>query len=145
MSYLIPFYDLPLLDIIYVYLIITPWMYNSQHNHVVPLCFLVSGTKYSHTLFLNLTFFDFLNILFDWYDSRDQVSKLFKGTSLRRLGNLSIMKYPITSFVRHQSTFNSLLLIQCVMKNKQMSMCLVSLIIDDLPLFSRRMELLLSC
>ena len=65
MSYLIPLYDLPLLDIIYVCLILTPWMSNYQHTHVVPLGFLVSGTKYSHTLFLNLTFFDFLTILFD--------------------------------------------------------------------------------
>ena len=51
---------------------------------MVPLCLLVSETKYSLTLLLNLTLF---NIIFDWDDSHDQVSKLIKVTALRRLGH----------------------------------------------------------
>ena len=82
MSYLIPFYDLPLVSSPYVCLILTPWMYDSQNTPVVPLCLLISGTKYSHTLLLNLTFFDFFIILFDWDEYHDQVSKILKDTSL---------------------------------------------------------------
>ena len=62
-------------------------MSDSKYTTVVPLCFLVSGTKYSHYLLLNITLFYFFNIIFDWDESRDQVSKLLKDNSLRRLGN----------------------------------------------------------
>ena len=62
-------------------------MSNSQHNPVVPLRLLVSGTKYYHTLLLNLNLFDFFIILFDWDDSHDQVSKLIKETSLCMLSH----------------------------------------------------------
>ena len=87
MSYLIIFYDKNLLAGLHACLILTPWKYYSQYTTVVPLCFLVSGTKYSDYLLLNLTFFDFFNIIFDWDDSHDQVSKLLKDNSLRRSGN----------------------------------------------------------
>ena len=40
-------------------------MSDSQQTPVFHLCFLVSGTKYSYTILLNLTFFDLFNILFD--------------------------------------------------------------------------------
>ena len=62
-------------------------MYDYQHTPVVPLCFLVSGTKYSLTIILNITFFDLFNILFYLDESHDQVSKIIKETSLRRLGH----------------------------------------------------------
>ena len=58
-----------------------------QHTPVVPLYLMVSGTKYSHIILLNLTLFDLFNILFDWDDSHDQVSKLIKESSLHRIGN----------------------------------------------------------
>ena len=64
--------------------ILTPWVYDSQHTHVVPLYLLVSGTKYSPTLFLSITF---LNIIFDWDDFHYQVSKHLKYTALCRLGH----------------------------------------------------------
>ena len=87
MPYLIPFYNNTLLASPHICLILTPWMSDSQYTTVVPLCFLVSGTKYSHYLLLNITLFDFFNIIFDWYESHDQVSKLLKDNSLCRLGN----------------------------------------------------------
>ena len=59
-------------------------MSDSQHTPVVPLCLLFSGTKYSLTLLLSLTF---LNIYFDWNDSHYQLSKLLKETALLRLGH----------------------------------------------------------
>ena len=62
-------------------------MSDAQHTPVVPLCLLVSGTKYSLTLRLNPTFFDLFNIHFDWDDSSDQVSKLLKEIYLCRLGH----------------------------------------------------------
>ena len=86
MSYLIPLYDFPLLAGPYVCLVLTLWMSDSQHTYVVPLCLLVSRTKYSHTLLLNIAFFDLFNIIFDWDESHDQVSKKFKETSLCSLG-----------------------------------------------------------
>ena len=60
-------------------------MSDSQHTHVVPLCLLISGTKYSHTLILDITFFGFFNILFYLGESHDQVSKILKETSQRRI------------------------------------------------------------
>ena len=87
MPYLIPFYDNTLLDSPHVCLILTPWMSDSQYTTVFPLCFLVSGTRYSHYLLLNLTFFDFFDTFFDWDESHNQVSKILKDNSLRRLGN----------------------------------------------------------
>ena len=87
MSHHVPFYILPLLASQYVCLILTPWVSYSQHIHVVPVCFLFLGTKYSYNIFLNLTFFGFFNILFDLYDSHYQVSKFLKYASLYRLGN----------------------------------------------------------
>ena len=86
MSYLISFYDIYLVASPYICLILNPWMSNFKHTPVVPLCLLVSGTKYSNTLLLNITFFDFFSFLFGWDDSHDQVSKLLKETTLRRLG-----------------------------------------------------------
>ena len=67
-----------------VCLILTPWMSNYQHAPVVPLCLLVSGTKYSLTLLLILTF---LSIFFNWDDSHDQFSKILKYNSLCRLSH----------------------------------------------------------
>ena len=85
--YLITFYNNTLLASPHICLILTLWMSDSKYTTVVPLCFLVSGTKYSHYLLLNITLFDFFNIIFDWYESHDQVSKLLKDNSLCRLGN----------------------------------------------------------
>ena len=65
MSYIIPFYDFTLPDIPYDCLILTQCMYDTQHFPVVPLCLLVSGTKYSHTLLLNINLFGLFNIIFD--------------------------------------------------------------------------------
>ena len=59
-------------------------MSDSQHTPVVLLCLLISGTKYSLTLLLSLTF---LNILFGWGDSHYQVSKSFKDTALSMLSH----------------------------------------------------------
>ena len=73
MAYLIPFYDLPLLASPYACLILTLRMYDSQHTPMVPLCFLVSGINYSHTLLHNITLFDLFNILFDFDDFHDHV------------------------------------------------------------------------
>ena len=61
-------------------------MSDSQHTLVVPLYLLVSGIKYSLSILLSLTF---LNILLDWNDSIDKVSKPLKETALRRLGHES--------------------------------------------------------
>ena len=44
---------------------------------------LISGTKYSPTLLLSITF---LNIIFDWNEYHDQISKILEETSLRSLG-----------------------------------------------------------
>ena len=55
-----------------------------------------------------------------------------------------VMKYPIMSFVGHHYTFNSFLMILAVMKNKWMLVCFFLLLLDDFPLFSMRMALLLS-
>ena len=63
---------------------ITPWMSDHQQTPVVPLYLMVPRTKYSLTLLLSLSF---LNILFDWSESRDQVSELLKYTALPRLGH----------------------------------------------------------
>ena len=63
MSYIIPFYDITLLANPYNCIILTPWMSDYQHTPMVHLCFLFSGTKYSNTLHLNLTFFDLFNVL----------------------------------------------------------------------------------
>ena len=87
MSYLILFCDITLLSSPYVCLILTTWMSDSQHIPVIPLCLLVSGTKYPHNLLLNLTLFDLFIILFDWDDSHGQVSKLLKENALSRLGH----------------------------------------------------------
>ena len=62
-------------------------MSDSQHTHVVPLCLLVSRTKYSHTLILNLAFFGLFVILFDWYYSHDKIYKFLKETYLNSLGH----------------------------------------------------------
>ena len=62
-------------------------MSDSQHTHMVPLCLLVSRTKYSHTILLNYNLFDLFIIIFDWDDTHDQVSKLFKENFLRILGH----------------------------------------------------------
>ena len=59
-------------------------MSDSQHTLVVPLYLLVSGTKYSFTLLLSLTF---LNVLFNWNYTHYQVYKILKETDLRRLGH----------------------------------------------------------
>ena len=60
-------------------------MSDFKHTHVVILCLLVSGTKYSLNIFLNITLFSLFNIIFDWDESNDQVSKPFKETSLRSI------------------------------------------------------------
>ena len=114
MSYLIPFYNLLLLASPYVCLILTPWMSDSQHTHVVPLCLLVSGTKCSHTFLLNLTFFDFFNILFIGINTMIRSLNLLKRPPCVGL----VMKSAIMSFLGHNSAFNSFLLIWSVMKNK---------------------------
>ena len=62
-------------------------MYDYQQNTVVPLCLLFSGTKYSLIPPPNITLFYPFNILFDWYDSHDKVSKLLKEADLHSLGN----------------------------------------------------------
>ena len=85
MSYLIPFYVLTLFSSSYVYLILTPWFSDPQHTPLVSLCLLVSGTKYSHTLRPDINLFDLFIIRFDWDDSHDRVSKLFKATYLHRI------------------------------------------------------------
>ena len=54
---------------------------------MVPLCLLVSGTKYSYTLLINLSFFYVFIIIIDWYDSHGQVYKILKETYLHRLGH----------------------------------------------------------
>ena len=87
MSYLISLYDLPLVASLYVCLVLTTWMSDSQHIHVIILFLLVTGTKYSHTLLLNITFFDLFIILFNWDESNYKVSKLYRETSLLMLGN----------------------------------------------------------
>ena len=87
MQYIIPLYNLPLVASICIFIILTLWMPDSQPTPVVPLCPLVSGTKYPHNLLLNITFFDFFITIFDWDDSHDKVFKLLKETSLRRLGH----------------------------------------------------------
>ena len=58
-----------------------------QRTPGVPLYCLVSGTKYPHDLLFNINLFDFFNILFDWDESHDKVSKLLKETYLYSLGN----------------------------------------------------------
>ena len=87
MSYLIPFYNITLVDSPYVCLILTLWMSDYQHTPLVPLCLLVSGTKYSQTLLLNLTYLYFFVIIFDWYYSHYQVPKILKENSLHSLGH----------------------------------------------------------
>ena len=86
--YLIPFYNITLLAIVHMfvlYLFCGCLIPNTRMwSLYAPL---VSGTKYSHTLLLNLTLFDFFYILFDWDDSHDQVSKLLKETALCSIGN----------------------------------------------------------
>ena len=64
--------------------ILTLFMSDRKHTHVVPLCLLVSGIKYFLTILLNITLF---NIIFDWYDPHDQVSTLLNKTALRSLGD----------------------------------------------------------
>ena len=55
-----------------------------------------------------------------------------------------VMKSPIIPFVGQQSTFNYFLLVRSVIKKKRMLMCLVRLLLDDSPFFSRRIALKLS-
>ena len=49
---------------------------------MVPLYLVISGTKYSLTLLLSITF---LNIIFDWNDYHDQLYEPLKETALHRL------------------------------------------------------------
>ena len=69
-----------------VCIILTLWVSDSQHAHVVPFWLLVSVTKYSLNLLLSITL---LNIRFDWDDSHDQVSKFLKENAMIRLGHKS--------------------------------------------------------
>ena len=112
----------------YFFLILTPWVSDYQHTHMVPLCLLVSGTKYSLTLLLSFTFF---NILFDLDESHYQVYNFLKILPCVSL----FTKSPIMKFLGHHSTFNSSLLIHSVMKEKKNLMCLVHFLVDDFPFF----------
>ena len=125
-----------ILTILCVCIILTPWMYDFWHTPVVRLYLLVSGTKYSLTLILSLTF---LKVLFDWDDSHDQVSKLLKENPLCRIVNA----------ISYHVMYGSPIYIQFLITDKfsdekKMLMCLVRLLLNDFPFFSRIMAILLS-
>ena len=110
-SYLIPFYDLPLLASQYVCLILNLWVSNSQHTLVVTLCLLVLGTNI-HIFFLILHYLVSVLIGMTPMISSPNFINIIPCIGL-------VMKYPIISFVGHHSTFNSFLLIRSVMKNNK--------------------------
>ena len=125
MLYLIPFYNLCLLASPLVCPILTLWISDSYHTPVIPLCPLVSATKYSHILILDLKLFDLFNFFID-------ITPMIRSLNfLKILPCISlVIKYPIMSFVGHHSIFNSLLLIRLVMKKKRIFMCLVRFLLD---------------
>ena len=116
------------------------WMSYSQHTPVVPLCLLVSGTKYPLTLLINLAFFDLFNILF--IGVTPIIMSLNFSKILTCIG--LVVKYPIMSFVGHHSIFNSFIQIKSMIKKELILMCLVRFIHDYFPFFSSIMEILLS-